>query len=195
MLYSGAYCNVQTTGKRRGLMKAQETGRTDFLKAKKGREIQEMVDELERQIKIAKEEGTEGLEKHRQEWFQKGHEHGLLIKKKYRIEGSDMKAVYGQCCATIKDEKDRTRIPEIALKDDVLILRSRAGTYCPSLEGVKRKTGSYVLRKDMPELCQFCKRAWFHGTLQAVAGRRLLHKNVSSRIRGDVDCVETFYLE
>jgi len=74
-------------------MKAQETGRTGLLKAKKEKEIQEMVDELERQIEIANEEEAEGLERHRQEWFQKGHEHGLLIKKKYGIAGSDMEAV------------------------------------------------------------------------------------------------------
>lgn len=176
-------------------MSTSETGRHDPLEAKKEMEIREMVDELERQIRIAREEGEEGLERHRQEWFQKGYAHGLSIKEKYRITGGDMKAVYEQCCAIIKDEKERTRIPEITLKDNVLILRSRAGTYCPSLESVSRKTGSYVLRKDMPELCQFCKRAWFHGALQAAAGRRLVHRNVSSRIRGDVDCVETFYLE
>lgn len=164
-------------------------------KEKIEREIQEMIDELETQARIAKEEGTVGLERHREQWFQKGHQHGLSIKKKYEIKGSDMKAVYEQCWAIIKDEKDRTRIPEIVLENDVLLLRSRAGTYCPSLEGVKRKTGSYVLPKDKPELCQFCKRAWFQGALQAATDRKLLHKNLSSRIRGDTDCVESFYLQ
>jgi len=174
---------------------SEQTVAKSRLKAKIESEIQDMIDELEEQSRISRIEGVEGLERHRKEWFQKGYEHGKLIKHKYGITGVDMKAVYEQCCAVIKDEKDRTRIPEITLEKDVLVLRSRAGTYCPTLQAVKRKTGSYVLGEGVPELCQFCKRAWFHGVLQAATSRRLAHKSVSSRIRGNVDCVETFYLQ
>jgi len=176
-------------------MKKDDVSRHVETTDKIAKEIQEMVDELEVQARIAKEGGIEGLERHREEWFQKGYEHGLLIKKKYGIEGDDMKSVYKQCCAVIKDERDRTRIPEIKLENNVLYLRSRAGTYCPSLEAVKRKTGSYALKEGMPELCQYCKRAWFQGALQAAVSGKLHHKNLSSRIRGDIDCVETFYLK
>jgi len=176
-------------------MPPEKTNRIDRLTEKRESEIQEMVDELELQVRIAEEEGVEGLERHRMEWFRKGNQHGLSIKRKYAIIGDDMNSVYRQCCAIISDEKDRTRIPEITLKNNKLILRSRAGTYCPSLEAIKRKTGSYVLRAGSPELCQYCKRAWFHGALQAAVRRRLAHKNISSRIRGDRDCVETFYFE
>jgi len=156
-------------------------------------EIQEMVEELEIQARIAKDDGVEGLERHREEWFQKGRRQGLSIKNRYGITGNNMQSVHDQCIAVIKDEKERTRIPEIELKDNILYLRSRSGTYCPSLEAAKRKTGSYALGKNVPELCQYCKRAWFHGALQAAVDRKLLHKNLSSRIRGDVDCVESFY--
>lgn len=169
------------------------TRKSDRLKAKIEREIQEMVDELEEQARIARE-GAEGLERHRQEWFQRGYDRGLSVKKKYGISGDDMRAIYEQCKAIIKDEEERTRIPEVTLEGDVLVLRSRAGTYCPSLEAVKRKTGSHVLGRESPELCQYCRRAWFHGALQAAITRKLAHRNLSSRIRGDVDCVESFYL-
>lgn len=165
------------------------------LDAKKEREIQEMFGELERQTAVAKEEGEKGLERLREEWFQRGYQHGLSIKRKYGISGNDIRTVHRQCLAIINDEKDRTRIPEILVRDNALILRSRAGTYCPSLEAVKRMTGSHILGRDRPELCQYCKRAWFHGALQASVERELIHKNVSSRIRGDLDCVETFRLE
>jgi len=164
------------------------------IKEKIEREIQEMVDELDAQERIAKQEGAAGLERHREEWFQKGYAHGLSIRRRYGIIGDDMSAIHDQCVAIIKDEVERTRIPEIELKDNVLYLRSRAGAYCPSLEAAKRKTGSYVLGTNVPELCQYCKRAWFHGALQAAVDRKLLHKNLSSRIRGDADCVESFYL-
>lgn len=167
----------------------------DSPKEKKEREIQEMLDELELQAQILKEGGSEGLERHRREWFQRGFEQGQIVKKKYGVNGNDMNAVHQQCNAIIRDEENRTRIPEITLNDNVLFLRSRAGTCCPSLEAAKRKTGSSVLGGDSPELCQYCKRAWFQGALQAAVIKRLVHKNVSSRIRGDVDCVETFYLE
>mgnify|MGYP001069262783 CR=1 FL=1 len=177
------------------IMPSEKTSKADRLSKKRKREIQEMVDELEIQAKIAREEGAEGLELHRMEWFRRGHLHGLSIKRKYRITGDDINTVYRQCHAIISDEKDRTRIPEILLEDNTLVLRSRAGTYCPSLEAVKWKAGSYVLRAGSPELCQYCKRAWFHGALQAAVRKKLTHKNVSSRIRGDSDCVETFYLE
>jgi len=176
-------------------MPPRKTDRIDHLAEKREREIQEMVDELERQAEIAEEEDAEGLERHRMKWFRRGNRHGLSIKRKYGITGDDMNSVHRHCCAVISDEKDRTRIPEILLENDTLILRSRAGTYCPSLEAVKRKTGSGVLRAGSPELCQYCKRAWFHGALQAAVRRKLAHKNVSSRIRGDRDCVETFYFE
>jgi len=176
-------------------MSLGKTGRIDRLAEKREREIQEMVDEVDQQAKIAKEEGIEGLERRRMEWFRRGNRHGLSIKRKYGITGNDMNSVYRQCCAIISDEKDRTRVPEILLESDTLILRSRAGTYCPSLEAVKRKTGSNVIKAGSPELCQYCKRAWFHGALQAAIRRKLIHKNASSRIRGDRDCVETFYLE
>lgn len=176
-------------------MSPEKTSNTDHLAEKMKREIQEMVDELELQAKIVKEEGAEGLERHRMEWFRKGNQHGVSIKRKHGIAGDDMSTVYKQCCAIVSDEKDRTRIPEILLENGTLILRSRAGTYCPSLEAVRRKTGSHVLGGEKPELCQYCKRAWFHGALQAAVTRKLAHKNVSSRIRGDRDCVETFYLE
>lgn len=176
-------------------MSSEKTSNTDRLAKRREREIQEMVDELELQAKIAQEKGAEGLERHRMEWFRKGNQHGLSIKRKYGITGDDLNTVYEQCCAIVSDEKDRTRIPEVLLENDTLILRSRAGTYCPSLEAVRRRTGSHVLGGNRPELCQYCKRAWFHGALQAAVTRRLAHKNVSSRIRGDSDCVEAFYLE
>jgi len=176
-------------------MSLEKIGNIDRLAERREREIQEMVDELELQAKIAREEGAEGLERHRMEWFQKGNRHGLSVKRKYGITGDDMNTVYELCRALVHDERDRTRIPEILLENDTLLLRSRAGTYCPSLEAVKRKTGSHAPGGNRPELCQYCKRAWFHGALQAAVTKRLTHKNVSSRIRGDRDCVETFYLE
>jgi len=176
-------------------MTKQDANRNARIKQKIEKEIQEMVDELEVQARIVKTEGFSGLERHREEWFQKGYEHGQLISRKYAIKDNGMKSVYEQCCAIIKEEKDRTRIPEIMLENNVLYLRSPAGTYCPSLEAVKRKTGSYVLKEGMPELCQFCKRAWFQGALQAAVSAKLHHKNLSSRIHGDIDCVETFNLQ